>query len=210
MAGRVVLVCGPPCAGKSTYVRAHAQPGDLVLDQDVIGVQAMRQALATLPPAQGTAWVIRPAPGPARRAALAKRLRAEVVLLTPSAEELTARARQRPDAKRTIAAIRRWAEAEKRNTRPRRAKPKGSTTERGYDSQHKRLRAALLPTAYGQACTRCGRPMLHGQELHLDHDDDRSGYRGFSHASCNTRAGAIKSNQVQRADLGKHRTSRVW
>ena len=32
----VVVVCGAPCAGKSTYVSAHAQRGDLVVDIDRI------------------------------------------------------------------------------------------------------------------------------------------------------------------------------
>lgn len=31
----VVLVCGPPAAGKSTYIAANAEPGDLVIDFDV-------------------------------------------------------------------------------------------------------------------------------------------------------------------------------
>lgn len=35
--------------------------------------------------------------------------------------------------------------------------------------------------------------MLEGQELHLDHTDDRTGYLGFSHAECNTRAGGFKA-----------------
>lgn len=32
----VTLVCGPPCAGKNTYVRAHAAPSDLVVDLDAL------------------------------------------------------------------------------------------------------------------------------------------------------------------------------
>lgn len=32
----VTLVCGPPCAGKNTYVTQHARPGDLVVDLDAI------------------------------------------------------------------------------------------------------------------------------------------------------------------------------
>lgn len=212
VAGRVVLVCGPPCAGKSTYVQAHARPGDLVLDQDVIGSKAMGRALATLPPAQGTAWVIRSAPGAAKRAALAKRLHAEVVLLVPGVEELMARAKQRSDARRAIRSIRSWVEAERRYAAPRSpriAKPKRSTTERGYGTEHQRIRSALLPQAYGQPCTRCGQTMHQGQDLDLDHTEDRGGYRGFAHASCNRRAGAIKRN-AQRADLRKPRTSRAW
>lgn len=32
----VVVVAGPPCSGKSSYVAEHAQPGDVVIDYDAI------------------------------------------------------------------------------------------------------------------------------------------------------------------------------
>ncbi|MFC3238240.1 HNH endonuclease, partial [Streptomyces nitrosporeus] len=38
----VTLVCGPPCSGKTTYVRDRAQGGDLVVDWD-----ALAQALGS-------------------------------------------------------------------------------------------------------------------------------------------------------------------
>jgi hypothetical protein len=34
---KVTLVYGPPGAGKSTYVQQHRQPGDLIVDYDLIG-----------------------------------------------------------------------------------------------------------------------------------------------------------------------------
>lgn len=34
----VVLVSGPPCSGKTTYVREHACPGDLIVDYDALAV----------------------------------------------------------------------------------------------------------------------------------------------------------------------------
>lgn len=34
--GRLILVIGPPAAGKSTWVRQHAQPGDITIDFDAI------------------------------------------------------------------------------------------------------------------------------------------------------------------------------
>jgi hypothetical protein len=78
------------------------------------------------------------------------------------------------------------------------AKTPGGTTKGGWGSKHQRLRAALLPSAYGKPCSRCGQPMLPGQALHLDHDDyDRTRYRGFSHQACNLRAAARKARAIQ-------------
>jgi hypothetical protein len=74
-----------------------------------------------------------------------------------------------------------------------------NTTARGYGHQHQQLRRALLPFAYGQTCHHCGNTMLPGQALDLDHTDDRTGYRGMAHATCNRRAGARKANQRSRA-----------
>jgi hypothetical protein len=74
----------------------------------------------------------------------------------------------------------------------------GGTTKGGWGSKHQKLRAALLPSAYGKPCSRCGLPMLPGQALHLDHDDyDRTRYRGFSHQACNLRAAARKARAIQ-------------
>ena len=33
---RLIVITGPPCAGKTTYARQHAQPGDLIIDLDAI------------------------------------------------------------------------------------------------------------------------------------------------------------------------------
>jgi hypothetical protein len=67
-----------------------------------------------------------------------------------------------------------------------------------YGGPHQAIRRALLPYAYGQPCPRCGWPMLIGQPLDLDHTDDRAGYLGLSHSSCNRRAGAAKGNARRR------------
>jgi len=75
---------------------------------------------------------------------------------------------------------------------------RAKTTARGYGSKHQQLRVKLLPTAYGKPCPRCGRLMLPGQALDLDHTDSRSGYLGFSHSSCNRRAGQRKGARLRR------------
>lgn len=67
-----------------------------------------------------------------------------------------------------------------------RAKPGGTTAERGYGAAHQRMRRALLAAFEdGQPCARCGRPMTGDQPLDLDHTDDRTGYLGLSHRRCN-------------------------
>lgn len=67
---------------------------------------------------------------------------------------------------------------------------------RGYDRSHRAIRQAGLPAAYGTPCARCGETMLEGQNLDLDHTDDRTGYLGFSHRACNRAAGAAAANAV--------------
>lgn len=73
-----------------------------------------------------------------------------------------------------------------------------------YGWRHQQLRKQLLPSAYGKTCHFCGKPMLPGQPLDLDHTDDGSSYRGMAHASCNRADGARKTN-------ARHgRNSRDW
>lgn len=67
-----------------------------------------------------------------------------------------------------------------------------------YGGDHQALRKVALPYAYGQPCSRCGRPMLPGQALDLDHRDDGGGLLGFAHAVCNRRAGGRLGNARRR------------
>lgn len=110
------LICGPPCAGKTTHVRQRAGDGDLVIDLDELrgrygpAAPAVRAALedaaATHP---GDVWVIRTLADPGQRADAARRLGAEEVhVLTVPADEAIARADRdgRPDG--TADVIRRW------------------------------------------------------------------------------------------------------
>lgn len=75
---------------------------------------------------------------------------------------------------------------------------------RGYGRDHYRLRRQIAQVvALGAAvCARCGGAILPGDPWDLDHTDDRSGYHGPAHASCNRgkRAAGQKPN----------RTSREW
>lgn len=69
---------------------------------------------------------------------------------------------------------------------------------RRYGYRHQRIRATLLPEAYGRVCLHCGQPMLPGQALDLDHTADGSQYRGMVHSRCNRREGARRGNSARR------------
>jgi hypothetical protein len=87
----------------------------------------------------------------------------------------------------------------------RRRTPKPKTAAAGYGAAHKRERArwlALLERTGTLPCTRCTRPVIHGQRVELDHCDDcrrtgasgcprcHAGYLGLAHRLCNGSAGA--------------------
>ena len=118
---RIVVLCGPPCAGKTTIAYQLAQSDDVVLDYDDIArdlgspdlwqhpepyrtmaeqeMQAHIHA-ALNAGALGTAWVIRTAPWPSTRANLAATLNAEVYVVDPGKAECLRRADSRPSGTR--------------------------------------------------------------------------------------------------------------
>lgn len=89
--------------------------------------------------------------------------------------------------------------------------PARARTSRTYSTAQRKTRAALLPYAYGTACPICGRPMLRGQALDLDHSvpvaygNTGAGDR-ITHASCNRSAGATLGNRLR----GGVNASRDW
>ena len=70
---------------------------------------------------------------------------------------------------------------------------RANTNDRGYGAAHQRLRKAWarVVRAGNAQCARCHQPIEPGSEWHLDHTDDRTGYLGPSHKTCNERAGAF-------------------
>ena len=133
MIHRVTIVCGPPCAGKTTWVAEHATPGDTVLDVDVLAklcgsdrdhghegryyraanteFWALSEAVRA---SQVTAWVIRGAPEPAARKKLADACGAtRTIVLLPPRDVLHMRALERDatfsgSAVDTMRAITKW------------------------------------------------------------------------------------------------------
>lgn len=115
----ITVVTGPPCSGKSTYVREHARPGDVVIDFDVIAqafgsagshahsplvrqvTHAARKAAiesALGGPSDTPVWIVDCNISP-RRMAQYTAVGAHIVAMTADARELHRRAaRERPRA----------------------------------------------------------------------------------------------------------------
>jgi hypothetical protein len=68
-----------------------------------------------------------------------------------------------------------------------------------YGPDHRAFRAGTVDQAVGKPCARCQLPMLEGQPVQLDHADNGQGYIGYSHRSCNARAGAVRGNRARAA-----------
>jgi hypothetical protein len=73
------------------------------------------------------------------------------------------------------------------------------TNDDRYGAAHRRLVRATKAGAFGTPCARCGKLMLPGQAIDLDHTDDGTGYIGWSHARCNRRAAAVRGNRARAA-----------
>jgi hypothetical protein len=122
--GRLVLVIGPPCSGKTTYVATHAAPDDVVIDVDALAqalgspaghdhhphhlaaALAARDALVTNSGAwSSTTWLITTN----RRTLGNLRLPPhEVVVLDTSIDDCLTRARAAGRTPQVLEAIRTW------------------------------------------------------------------------------------------------------
>ena len=162
---RVTIVAGPPAAGKSTWVKAQAESGDLVVEWEaIVGaltgeparsqerptrelVGAMREAAIEKLAEQVTAgdaqrtWVIIGAPTSQERQQLADRLKADVVLVL--CEPSVGRARIEADPSRPdeqLAALDRWWDAYE----PQKGDVVVRTDERG-EPEASSTRSAMQP-----------------------------------------------------------------
>ena len=93
-------------------------------------------------------------------------------------------------------------------TRVRARADRGQTNTGPHKTLRRRLLADLARRP-GQPCARCGLPMYVTQLLDLDHTDDRAGYLGLSHRSCNRRAGQRKTTAILNG-RGWTPTRRQW
>jgi hypothetical protein len=142
----ITIVCGPPGAGKSTYVRDHAAPGDITIDLDDIcasisqqwrpwsGDQSTRRnilepalrirnsrlgSLHSTPAVAGVAaWFVVSAPFLNERRWWARKLGGTVVLLDPGPQVCKTRALAR-GTPHAIAGIERWYRHAKQVWSPR-------------------------------------------------------------------------------------------
>jgi predicted kinase len=105
----MILVAGPPCAGKTTYARQYAKPGESVLDYGDIIEEMTGDRYSENRRARDAAldewrrrlpisdWVIWTAPKREQRGAIRERYNARVLVMLTPMEECLSRARlQRP------------------------------------------------------------------------------------------------------------------
>ena len=126
------IICGPPCAGKSTYAWYQAKEGDLVIDYDLIvqalgcrnshaaeglikqaGFDAREGAInAALKNPDEESWIIHTSPSE-EHMKLYEAAGAELITLDPGYEECMQRARDDNRPQQTFDGIEKWYSARK-------------------------------------------------------------------------------------------------
>ncbi len=124
----VTLIYGPPCSGKTTYVRELAHHGDIIVDWDDLAREAgstrehdhlpqyaaaagrrrmeLERDIADM--TTGTAWIIRTLGNPTERQQAAERLRATLLRIDPGGAECIHRAHHTGRPPATDELIIRW------------------------------------------------------------------------------------------------------
>lgn len=188
----VTLVVGPPCAGKTTYVQQHALPDDIVIDWDMLAVEAgspvahdhaeqhrlaanaarkqLEQQIVDTDDVR--AWIIRTLPSPTDRTSVMRRLRAtRLEVIDPGPQTCLARAaldQRDPDID---AAILTWyghawgARCYGQQPAAAPTKPRGPNPR--HTAQWRIVRKMIL--AGQPPCAMCGQPMLYGAKFNRAH-----------------------------------------
>lgn len=182
---QVTVVTGPPAAGKTTHVREHAKPGDVIIDYDLIAnalsgqdadnheheahIQAVTKAARTaaLDAAIKTSariWLIHAMPSPKQQAEYSAR-GAEIITIDPGKDVVMSRIKDQRPARMAKAAGK-WY-ADQAGAKPKRKL--AGTTERGYGWKHQQQRERLLRRHRdGAPCSHCGKPMYRDPARNFD------------------------------------------
>lgn len=213
------VIMGPPAAGKSTFVREHAQHGDIIIDLDhlanvlagkpmgnhehtgdvlAVAKAARQAAIDTALTREVTVWLIHTNPSPTQRAEYIKH-GAKFHTIDPGKKTVMARCKdQRPKHMLKVAAA--WYDKQ--------AKAAKTTTQRGYGHTHQKQRRKLLAQHKdGAPCPECGKPMYktaaknfdgaaleadHGPGSALKYADNKQATKAtrLLHRTCNRSGGA--------------------
>ncbi|MFA1432601.1 AAA family ATPase [Corynebacterium diphtheriae] len=224
------VITGPPAAGKTTYVDAHAKQGDIRIDFDHIAnllsgspadnhthTDAVRQAVrearrvmireAMKHAHDVDVWIIDTKPKPQRLREYQKH-GAKIITLDPGIHEIRQRCiKERPPELLQVAEN--WYTEDEPQT----------TTQRGYGWRHQKARRALLAQHKdGDPCWWCGKPMWKdknknhdGLPLAADHDQaagakNHQRAKRLLHGSCNSQA-KDHANDHQRPALQKQKAT---
>lgn len=181
----VTVVTGPPAAGKTTHIRQHMQPGDVIIDYDHLAnalsgqdadnhdhpahIQTITRAArqAALDAAINTSartWLIHATPSPKQQADYSAR-GAEIITIDPGKDVVMRRIKAQRPAHMAKAAGQ-WY-SNQTGTKPKRKL--AGTTERGYGWKHQQQRERLLKQHRdGSPCSHCGKPMYRDPAKNFD------------------------------------------